>query len=76
MASDTYRAVLARSTFLYGQHASMDIRNHRVGIHNHSAGICNHRVSVRNDKVGIDRQFGLKGAAKFVNVQQDQLNVR
>ena len=31
---------------------------------------------IRNHRVDVNYQLGLKGAAKFVNVQRSRLNVR
>jgi hypothetical protein len=54
MGGHTYRVVLAGTTFLPRQNASMDIRNHRLDI-------CNHRVGIRNHNIGVNCQLGLKG---------------
>jgi hypothetical protein len=60
MASHTYRVVLAGTTFLSCQHASMDIRNHCVGVLNHHMGIFNYHVGIRYRHISIDRQLGLE----------------
>jgi hypothetical protein len=47
MLSGTHRMVFAGSAFLSCQHASMDIRDQRVGTRNRL-------LSIRNHQVGID----------------------